>query len=313
MRWYVGLTCFVLMFDTCSAALSWRGRKNPPAAKVDPKRPSYSSSCPIEIDLSLGVDNFRSLPEGSFEGNMGGYGSFNLKAPLGQAFFLQIGGSYGVYDWAGRSSTPSKNSKEMQQQGFGTGAFSYETPDYSGINFGIAYDGMWNKSFGLFATDPYLGQVRGQIGYLFRGGNEIGAWGTFNVDTAHKSSEQTPLQFHAVCQANLFWCHNFKNKAYLMFWGGTPYRKGLMYKSQRPGRYLCGARFDIPLTHSLSLNGHAAYMGAISAPDGIESRNYASNICFALTYAFGKRRMQKSHYMEIADNSNFIVDTNHNR
>jgi len=176
---------------------------NKPKASLE--RPSYSSWSPVEVDISLALDNFRSLPEGSWEGNTGGFGSLNFKAALPRAFFIQLGGSYGVYDWAGRTSTPFKNPKELQQQGFITGAVSREAPEYSGVNFGIAYDGMWNKSFGVFATDPYLGQVRAQLGYLFKGGNELGAWGTVNVLTSHEESEQIPLKFHAVCQANLFW------------------------------------------------------------------------------------------------------------
>ncbi len=97
-----------------------------------------------------------------------------------------------------------------------------------------------------------------------------------------------------------------------MVWAGSPYRRGLMYQSGRPGRYLFGAKFNAPLTGHLSVSGHAAYMGARSAPDGIEARNYAANVCFALTYSFGQCLKAPVPYMSVADNSTFIVDTNSN-
>lgn len=284
--------------------------KSQPLAKKETDRPFYSSSCPIEFDFAVAADYFRSLPEGSFEGNMGAYGSLNMKASLPHAIFLQAGGSYGAYDWAGRSSTPtSTESKKIQEQVFVTGALSRETPSFSGFNAGLAYDGMWNRNFGLFAKNPYIAQVRGKLGYLFKGGNEIGLWGTINVLTVH---EEDLLEFRAVCQANAFWCHNFGGKSYLMLWGGVPYKRGLMYNDGSSGKFLAGARFDVQVTKSLSLFGHGSYMGA-KHQDGLnEAKNYAANVCFGISLALGKRRVQKSHYMELADNSNFIVDTNLN-
>lgn len=273
---------------------------------------TYSSWFPIGGELSLALDDFRSLPEGSWEGNMGALLSLNLKALLPKSFSVQLAGSYGLYDWAGRISTPIKNTKAFQQQGFLTGAASRETPCRSGFNIGLAYDWMFNKYFGAFAVSPYLSQLRGQVGYLIRGGNELGVWATINTNTSHKESQQLPLQFRAISQVNLFWCHYFKNYAYGMLWGGTPYRRGLMYSSGRAGRYIFGARFQAPLTHTLSIFGHGAYMGAKSAPNGNESKNYAANICFGLTYSFGHRKAQFSPYMNLADNSNFLVDTNMN-
>ncbi|MBS0627345.1 MAG: hypothetical protein JSS09_03955 [Verrucomicrobia bacterium] len=67
------------------------------------------------------------------------------------------------------------------------------------------------------------------------------------------------------------------------------------------------------MTRSLSMNGHFVYMGAISASNGTESKNYAANISFALTYAFGHRKIKQTPYMGLADNSNFLVDTNLNQ
>lgn len=274
---------------------------------------NYSSILPFQIDTSIALDAFRSLPDGSWEGNMGGFLSLGIKAPLPKSFFLHVAGSYGLYDWAGRSSTPYKNSKAFQQQAFVSGAFTQETPCKSGINFGIAYDTMFNKYFGVFAVNPFLSQLRAQLGYRIKGGNEVGIWGTTSTKTSHKESRQLPLKFRAISQANIYWCHYFKNYAYWMIWGGTPYRTTLMHRHGRAGRYIFGARFQAPLTRSLSLTGHGAYMGARSSPKGTESKNYAANVCFGLTYSFGHRRLKETPYMVMGDNSNFLVDTNLNQ
>ncbi len=272
----------------------------------------HESNIPFATEISLALDDFRSLPEGSWEGNMGAFSSVNFKALFFESFLVQLGGSYGLYDWAGRTSAPYANSNAFQQQGFITGALSRETPCESGVNFGLAYEWMFNKNFGEFAVNPYLSQIRAQLGYLIDGSNEIGVWGTYNTNSSDKEAQQLPLKFRAISQVNLFLCYYFKNFAYTMVWAGSPYRRGLSYTSGRAGRYIFGARIQAPLTSNLSLFGHGAYMGARKAQNGIESRNYAANVCFGLTYSFGERKKKQSPYMNLGDNSNFLVDTNLN-
>jgi hypothetical protein len=171
---------------------------------------------------------------------------------------------------------------------------------------------MLNKNFGLFAVSPAFDQIRGQIGYLIPGGNEIGIWAAYGIRTCDKESQAVPLQFRGISQVNLFWCHYFKNNGYGMFWAGTPYRRGLMYESGRPGNFIFGVQFSVPVTKHLSIEGHGAYMVPRETAGLTSSKNYASNISIALTYSFCKRRVQQSPYMTIANNSNFLVDTNTN-
>ncbi len=271
----------------------------------------YTSCCPFEIDLSLALDDFRSLPEGSWNGNWGAYTAINLKAFAPYDLAVQLAGSYGIYDWAGRAFAPFTSSSSLQQQGFATVAFSRQVEN-SGVNAGIAYDWMLNKNLGVFAVNPCFDQLRGQVGYLIPGGNEVGVWATYGIQTAHARSQQLPLQFRGISQANLFWCHYFKSHGYAALWAGTPYRRGLMYTSGRPGDYIFGLQFSVPVTHSLSLEGHGAYMGPRGSSGLTPAKNYASNLTIALTYAFGKRKIQQSPYMTLGNNSNFMVDTNLN-
>ncbi|MBI2742470.1 MAG: hypothetical protein HYX48_00940 [Chlamydiales bacterium] len=271
----------------------------------------YESSCPLEVDLSLALDDFRSLPEGSWNGNWGGYTAVNFKAFLPKNFSTQLAGSFGLYDWAGRAYAPFTNPSSLQQQGFITVAASRQVA-CSGINAGIAYDWSLNKNFGVFAVNPRFDQIRGQLGYLIPGGNEIGVWATYGIRTSHRESQELPLKFRGISQVYLFWCHYFKSNGYGMIWAGTPYRRGLMYESGRPGNFTVGAQFSVPVTKHLSIEGHGAYMGPRGSSGLIPAKNYASNISFALTYSFGKRRTQQSPYMTLANNSNFLVDTNQN-
>jgi hypothetical protein len=272
----------------------------------------YTSKCPFEIDVSLGLDDFRGIPDGSWNGSFGALTALNFNVPVGRSFSAQLGGSYGLYDWAGRSSTPFKNSKTLQQQGFLTLGAAWQTPCRSGWNAGIAYDWMFNKNLGIFAVDPYIDQVRGQVGYLIRGGNEIGAWATYGIQKDHETSQNLHLTFRGISQANLFWAHYFKTEGYAMLWAGTTYRRGLHYSSGRPGRYIIGAQFVVPVTHSLSLEGHASYMGARNGAGLTPAKNDGADVYIGLTYAYGKRRIAKNPYMTLANNSNFMVDTNQN-
>lgn len=271
----------------------------------------YTSRCPFEVDLTLALDDFRSLPEGSWNGNWGAYAAVNLKAFLPYCLTTQLAGSYGLYDWAGRAFAPFIDPDSLQQQGFITVAASRQVP-CSGINAGIAYDWMLNSNFGVFAVNPFFDQIRGQIGYLIEGANEVGLWAAYGIRISNQESQQVPLQFRGISQVNLFWCHYFQNNGYAMLWAGTPYRRGLMYESGRPGTYIFGLQFSVPVADFLNIEGHGAYMGPRGGSGLMPAKNYASNLSIGLTYSFGKRMIKQSPYMTLSNNSNFMVDTNQN-
>ena len=272
----------------------------------------YQSWSPIEVDLSLAIDNFRGIYSGSWSGAFGAFAAVNLAVQLPRSFALALAGSYGLYEWNGRASTPFKNSKTLQQQGFITGALYQQTPDDSGWNAGFAYDWMLNKNFGLFAVNPFIDQVRGQFGYQFRKRNEFGLWGTYAIHKSFEESQSIPLEFRGISQVNLFWSYYFENNGYAMVWAGSPYRDGLLYTGGRAGRFIAGTQFSIPMMDSLTIEGHASYMAPRSWSGTVPAKNYGADICFGVTYSFGKRRIAKSSYMSLANNSNFMVDTNQN-
>jgi hypothetical protein len=283
-----------------------------------PPAPQFTGHCPcwpIGGDAALALDYFRSLPDGSWAGNSGAFASLNLATAISKesyGFGAQLGGSYGLYDWDERGSTTTGNATALQQQAFITVGLFRRTPCSSGFNAGLVYDVMFNKQFGVFALSSIVGQLRGQLGYLVKGGNEIGVWSAIDTETSHKETSQIPIKFRSISQVNVFWTHYFKNLAQTSLWAGTPYRRGLMYSSGRAGTYLFGASFKAPLTRALSVVGHGAYMGARSGSAFQESSNYAANVTFGINYSFGGCQGGQRPYLPLADNSNFLVDTNLN-
>lgn len=290
-------------------------KNEPKEAAPAPKFSGHCPSFPIGGDAALAFDYFRSLPDGSWAGNTGAYASLNSAAAISKenyGFGAQLGGSYGLYDWDSRGSNTTGNTKALQQQAFITLGLFRRTPFSSGFNAGLVYDAMFNKEFGVFALNPILGQVRAQLGYLIQWGNEVGIWGALDTQTAHKETSEIPVKYRAISQFNLFWTHYFKNLAQASVWVGTPYRRGLMYNSGRAGTYIVGASFRAPLTRTLSIVGHGAYMGARSGSAFKESSNYGANATFGINYSFGGCKAGQRPYLPLADNSNFLVDANLN-
>ena len=271
---------------------------------------------PFVSDATLSYDYFRSLPDGSWEGNTGGVASLNFAIPLpyfscyGLGF--ELGGSWGVYDWPGRGSSLAGSLRGVQQQEFLTVGLFSRTPEASGLNAFIAYDWMFNQNFGVFALDTHFSQIRFEASYLFCCSDEIGVWGTAHTDTSHRTAVIFPVAFRAIDQVSLFWKHLFDNCAETNLWFGVPYSKGLMFS--RPGEYLIGASFRAPLTPSWRVEGRGMYMAAYHSASTSMSKNYAANICIGINYSFGvcDDYCQMHPYIPIANNSNFIADTSLN-
>ncbi len=269
-----------------------------------------SCSLPVGGDFSLALDTFRCLPDGSWGGNMGAYGALNLAYAIPKAFGMgiQLGGSYGAYDWEGRGSNFSRS---VQQEAFVSGGVFRVTPKKSGLNIGVVYDWLYNKDSGVLNLSPSLSQIRGQVGYLIKESNEVGLWGSYGLNTVHLDYDHGyVISFSSISQINAFWRHIFKNSAETTIWGGSPYRKGLMFSGGRAGSFTLGGSFKAPITQYLSLNAYAEYMGARTDTGDIEANNYGFNVGFALTCSFGGRQAGARPYLPIGNNSNFMVDTN---
>lgn len=269
---------------------------------------------PINGEAAVAYDYFRSLPEGTWEGNQGAYVSANFWAPLplnDNGVGLQAGVSYGLYDWAGRGSALNGHSGTLQQQLFFTAAVYRLTPCENGLNLAAAFDLNYNRRMGVFGLNATFSQARAQIGYLVDGTDEYGIWGTIDTNTAHEKTQEVSVKFRAISQANLFWRHYFCMGAESMVWIGMPYKKSLMF-SGRAGSFLAGFSLRTPVTEVLSLACHGSYMGPRSHGTSRKFQNYAANICVGLVYAFGTGCADETPYLPLADNSSFIADTSLN-
>jgi len=263
----------------------------------------------FNVDVNLSYDYFRGLPDGSWNGNSGAFVAANVNTSLYECVGVQLGGSFGLYNWDGRENQVFRNSKELQQQIFVTGGvFTPIAP----FNLGFVYDRQFVEDFGIYAVDTSFDQLRFQGGYAFCW-EEIGIWGTAHLTTAHKSALGLPVSFRAINQINLFWTHYFENLAMSTLWIGTPYGNSLKFHHKPAGTFTAGFSLHAPLTTCLFIDCHASYMRARSSGSN-QSRNYASHVCLGLTYVFGGECADyPASYMSLANNSNFLVDTNVNQ
>lgn len=267
----------------------------------------------ISGEVNIAYDDFHGIAEGSWNGNTGGLVGANVGLSFCDLVGAQLGGSYGVYDWYGRGAVGPGNPNGVQQQSFVTAGLFYETPYWSGIQAGVVVDWMFNKNFGVFALNPNFGQVRYQAGYLVDCENEWGVLGTCNIHTDHRKAFEVPISFRAIDQVSLFWRHFFETSAETMIWVGVPYRKSLMFPGKRAGQYLVGASFRLPLTSCLMAEAHGVYMGPSGNFASRKYRNNHANICMGITYVFDLcGEIQARPYLPLANNSNFLSDTNLN-
>lgn len=269
---------------------------------------------PVEGEVTVAFDMFRGTPDFSFQENTGAYisANFGMPVPLCEDWGLgfQLGGSYGVYDWYGRTEADVNHA---QQQGFLTTGLFRRSACECGINLGLVYDVMFNDNLGHRAHSPTLQQLRFKGGYNLDACNEVGVWGTANLGSVSERVDANHFKYRAIGQINLFWQHNFDNCAYVMAWAGLPYTSSLAYTSGRSGSYLFGSRFSVPLDCRWKVSGHFSYMGSRHGAGQEGARGYGANAAIGLTYAFGIPSSSCTctdirPYLPVADNTDFLVD-----
>ena len=259
------------------------------------------------LELNASYDYFRGIPEESWNGNTGALVGANSGINVFDCVGLQLGGSYGVYNWDGRGNVVFSNTKKVEQIGFVTAGASTSMCNW---NAGIVYDRMFTDNFSIYSLSPSFDQLRFQVGYQFCS-DEVGVWGTSELSTAHKNALGLPVSYKAIGQMNVFWSHFFENCSQTTIWLGTPYQKSLMFPHGRAGNFIAGFSFRMPLTERLFLDGNGSYMVARTSHGVVQSCNYGSNICVGITYNFSDDGFCcESPYMPIANHSNFFVDTN---
>ncbi len=271
-------------------------------------------------EVNLSYDNFHTIPDGNWNGNNGILIGCNFGLNILDYFGMQWGGSYAAYDWYGKPSLTESYNSTIEQQEFVTGGFfrrSGGLGGVDGIQGGIVVDWMFNQDLGILALNPNMGQLRMQLGYLIQNKDELGAWGTVNLNTSHNTYTNLPITYRAISQVSLFWRHIFGNRAETMLWGGVPYKESLLISGSREGAYLIGFDLKAPFSKHLRLDAHGVYMGPVGNSTAPKAFNYNSNIAVGITYSFPitgfrdcSRCTKAKPYFPIGNNSNLLVDTN---
>lgn len=269
---------------------------------------SASSLFSLDIEFNASYDYFRSLPDGSWNGNQGGVVAANAGFDIADGLCGQLGGSFGLYNWDGRQNLVFTNPKSPQQQIFLTAGLSAFCEQW---NIGVAYDRQFVKHLSIYDVSTSLDQIRFQGGYQFCE-EEVGLWGTTHLSRVHKDVIGIPISYRAISQLNAYWIHYFPNCASTTIWLGAPYQDGLRFRKHKPGVFIAGFAVRAPLTDHLFVDGHGSYMCARSTPGIRQSRNYAANINLGITYVWGDC-CYGATYMPLANNSNFLIDISTNQ
>ncbi|MFN4175166.1 MAG: DUF6666 family protein, partial [Parachlamydiaceae bacterium] len=182
---------------------------------------SSSSLVALSVELNGSYDYFRGIPDGSWNGNSGLLGGINCGYNLLDRVNLQLGGSYGAYNFNGRGNVVFRNPKALEQIGFVTAGASTSLCDF---NLGLVYDRIFTHHFSIYDLSPSIDQLRFQTGYVFCESNELGFWGTIDLSRSNKSALGEKIKFKAIGQLNLFYSRYFANCANITVWAGLPYR-----------------------------------------------------------------------------------------
>ncbi len=267
-----------------------------------------------------GLDSFKGVSDGSFEGNFGTVAGLNAATPVpvweDYGVNWQLGVSYGVYDFDGWGWA-SSDRISTQQQIFVTTGFYHKANDDRRLSYGIVYDWMFNDNWGIYGVSPTLSQWRGQIEYSLSGCNAVGVWGCVSDRYSVQTVSQTSIRNAAVNQANIFWHHKFEMGADSWLWIGVPERYSLSRVGSL-GDWMVGANLQAPLSDRLALYANGSYFHptATAGADAAMSSGY--DVSIGLAWYFGRHAVSHSingacglPYMPMANNSNFLVDQNH--
>jgi len=273
-----------------------------------------------------GLDSFKGIADEDYQSNFGAVTGINVGSQLSvlgdYGLGWQTGLSYGVYDLDGRGSTDF-NQARSQTQLFVTTGFFHKAKCDQRLSFGLVYDWMFNEEWGVYGTDPTLGQWRGQIEYAVSGCNAVGFWGCAR-DLGDVRTVPIPntrgiiVANRAISQANLFWHHKFCSGADSYLWVGVPDHGRL--DTTEGGSLIdwtFGASVQVPLTCKLALYANGAYFHPSAAAGATAAVESGYDVGMGLVWYFGGGARScaingkcADPYMPVANNSNFLVDQN---
>jgi hypothetical protein len=236
----------------------------------------------------FGADAFKSIgdsaqppgPGAGFMNSAGVVGGFNTGFALGDSRVRgQIGATYGVYDLKGRDTVSPSSS---EQQTFITAGFFKRSDVCCGdrISWGLVYDQFFGHQWGLLASEVYLSQVRGIVGYALSEWNEVGVWGTWHTNSDHSVTGFNGAGIRAMNQFNAYWRHNYDFGASTMAYVGG-------VDSADLGSWQVGVLGQAPMSDTLALYTNVTFAFPGSKTGAVGSNELEWNIGGGLAYYFG--------------------------
>ena len=243
-----------------------------------------------------------------FMNSAGLVGGFNTGFALldGSPIRGQVGASYGAYDLKGRD-TISQSSSE--QQTFITVGV-YKRSDILAddrISWGLVYDQFWAHQWGLFASELYVGQVRGIAGYAVNQHHEFGVWGTFRSTGDNSVGPLSSLPLRAMNQYNVYWRYNWDFGGQTMLYVGG-------HDPADIGSWLFGLLGQAPLSDNTALYGNFTYAFPGSATGAVGANELEWNFGLGLVYSWGGKAVsttvsgqQGLPLLPVANNGSFLI------
>ena len=185
---------------------------------------------PYGIVGFAGFDSFKGISDGDFQSNFGAVSGINAAVPFpglrDYGIGWQLGMSYGIYDFDGRTTL---NTDQSQEQVFITTGFFRKAGECQRLSFGLVYDWMVNNNWGEYATAPTLGQWRGQFEWAFTDCNSVGTWGCVRDRWSQQVVDaDITAKTRPISQINMFWHHKFQEScASTYLWFGFTQRDRL--------------------------------------------------------------------------------------
>lgn len=284
---------------------------------------------PFGIVGTFGLDAFKGVADDGIA-NFGVVTGLNTGAMLpgleDYGLGWQTGISYGVYDLDGRLN--DVDPAQSQQQTFVTTGFYRKAKGDSRVSFGLVYDWMYNANWGVAegvgASNPTMGQWRGQIEYALSECNSLGVWGAWRDLYAVQDIEVTrgvisTTKNRAISQINLFWHHKFNcTGADSWLWMGVPDHSRMdqgVGQGKSLGDWTFGASISVPMSSRLALYANAAYMHPSASAGDSANVDAGYDVGMGIAWYFGGNARSSSlygkcstPYMPLANNTNFLVE-----
>lgn len=270
----------------------------------------------------LGNNAFKGISDNGAESNFGMVGSINVGASPGKladrGIGVQVGGSYGIYDFSGRTASVAEQSSVQEQFFLTFGAF-HRAEACQKFQGGVVYDVMANDNWGTYSNEPFLTQWRVQGEYLLSDYNAVGL-----IVTRRDRGDSQLIgpaipgalgHWRPVSQASFFFHHRWDNGSDSYLWLGFP-------EKQRPGdgpgslgQSIIGTSFHVPVTEAMGVYTTGTYMRPSAGPGAAGAGEETWNIGMGLTWFPGRNAASPSvagnsnmPYLPVANNGTFLVD-----